>query len=271
MRNPALYLTAVVVIAVALAVPAAADDEEKHEPVYTRVALWQVDRGHWGAFVEMFETYDKPILEKMFANGQIVEWGMDSESLHEPDGWTHATYLSATSVGALEKAMAAYDEAWTEMAGERLEELDTKFADMITKHRDYLTQSRMWSSAASFEDGYWRSMTVKVPREKDDDFHSYWDNRVKGVYKELLERGTIVAFGMSTEEIVTEEPGWHTMWYVTPSADGMDAVEAAFDADWGELDEEGRRARWVSIMDTIEEGSFRSNMSNIHHYQVKAH
>lgn len=111
---------ATLLLGAAVIPPAAADDGEEHHPVYTRVALWQVDRADWRAFEEMFETHDKPILEKLFA-------------------------------------------------------------------------------------------------------------------------------------------------------DGMDAVEAAFDADWGGLDEEGRRARWVSIMDTVDEASFRSNMSNIRHYQVKAH
>ncbi len=61
------------------------------------------------------------------------------------------------------------------------------------------------------------------------------------------------------------------LWYITAEADGLDVVEAAFEAAWGELDEEGRRARWISIMDFVEEDSYRSFMSKLHAYQVSAH
>lgn len=254
-----------------LATPAFAADKDDHAEVYSRVELWQVDRAQWGAFVDMFEKYDKKIMEKLFADGLIVEWGMDADLLHEPDGYTHATYYSAMSMGGLAKAMNAYMEAWKEMAGDQVDALDAEFAGMITKHRDLMLVSDQWSKDAAFENGYWHSQSVKIVRTSDKDFHSYWNNRSKPVFEKLLANGDIVAFGLSTEEIVTHEPGWHTSWYVTATADGIDAVDAAFDADWGAMDEEGRRARWSSVMETVSEGSYRSNMSEVRFYAVKAH
>jgi hypothetical protein len=55
----------------------------------------------------------------------------------------------------------------------------------------------------------------------------------------------------------------HWSWYIVRDADGLDAVDAAFDASWDEIDGEGRRARWTSIMDVIEEDSFRETMTSI--------
>ena len=76
---------------------------------------------------------------------------------------------------------------------------------------------------------------------------------------------------MTTAEAVSEEPGWHTSWYVTATADGLDAVEETFDADWKAMDDEGRRARRISVMETLTEGSYRSGMTGLLHYAVKAH
>ena len=117
---------------------------------------------------------------------------------------------------------------------------------MITKHRDYMLRSNTYrSTAATLDDGYFFSSSVRVKRDKDDDYHSFWDNRVKPVYEKLLEEGTIVAFGLTVEEISTDKPGGHESWYFTANAEGIDKVKAAFKASWGEEDEEGRRARWT--------------------------
>ena len=270
---------AAVTLAVSLAVttlltagPARADDDDaEHATVYTRVELWQVERSQWDAFVTMFEQYDQKIFERLFADGMIVEWGVDSEWLHQPDGYTHSVWYSAMSVGDLAKAGDAWQKAWKEMAGDRLAELDAQFAGMVTKHRDLLLSSDQWSRDAAFDGGFWRYQSAKVEREKDRDFHSYWEHRAKPVLEKLLASGDIVAYGLTTEEAVTDEPGWHTSWYITTNADGIDAVEAAFDADWKAMDEEGRRARRASVMGTVAPDSYRSGMTELLHFAIKAH
>jgi hypothetical protein len=123
---------------IALPQPALAAEHEKPETTYTRVQLWQVERARWGDFVDMFEKYDVPILEKLMADGAISEWGVDSEVLHHPKGYTHSTWYSADSMGALAKAGEAYIAAWEEMDEESMKALDGDFASMVTKHRDFI-------------------------------------------------------------------------------------------------------------------------------------
>jgi len=252
------------------ATPAAAQDDPA--PVYTRVAMWQVDRAQWGDFVEDFEMHDQPVLEKLFNEGVIIEWGLDAMSLHHPEGYTHGTWWSATSMVSLEKVLTAFDEAAEKRGKDAQKKIDAHFAGMLTKHRDYMLRSGTYRAKdAKLDDGYFVSSSVRVKSGRDDDYHSFWDNRVKPVYEKLLQEGTIVAFGLTVEEISTGKPGGHESWYFTANAEGIDKVKAAFRADWGEEDKEGRRARWASIKDVVEEGTHREQMTNLIHYATRAY
>jgi hypothetical protein len=261
-----MSIATIAVLAALIALPqlALAADEEEPVTTYTRIQLWQVERARWGDFVEMFKKYDVPILEKMLADGVISEWGIDTEVLHHPKGYTHSTWYSAESFGGLAKAGEAYIAAWEAMDKESMKTLDTEFASMIVKHRDYsIDTDDLRSAAGTIEGGYYHARYVQVTRGKHRAYHSYWDNRVKPVYESLFEQGVVVAYGLSTETLTTEHPMGHWSWYIVRDADGLDAVDAAFDASWDEIDGEGRRARWTSIMDVIEEDSFRETMTSI--------
>jgi hypothetical protein len=264
-RRLALLATIAVLGAlIALPQPGLAADEEKPKTTYTRVQLWQVERARWGDFTDMFEKYDVPILEKLMADGAISEWGIDAEVLHHPKGYTHSTWYSAGSMGGLAKAGEAYMAAWEAMDKESMKTLDADFASMIVKHRDYIMDTDdMRSAAGNFDSGYYHAAYVQVTRGKHRAYHSFWDNRIKPVYQKLFEEGVVVAYGLSTETVTTDHPTGHWSWYIVSDADGLDAVDAAFDASWEEEDEEGRRARWTSITDVVEEDTYRESMTSI--------
>lgn len=270
MRSSAiLAMAAIAVLPLLTASTAwAGEDEDEGSPSYSRIGLWQVDRNQWGDFVEFFEKYDKPILEKLFADGVITEWGLDANVLHKPDGYTHSTWISAPSLSALVKAGEAYGDAWEALG----DNVDTNFNDMITKHRDFIIETEhMRSKAGSLDSGYFHGHEVNVTRGKNRQFMSYYNNRIKPVYEKLLAEGAIMAYGLSSESITTGNPMSTDWWVVMADADGFDKVKAAFEASWDETDDEGRRARWLSIMDVVEEDSYSEWMTNIIHMQMAAH
>jgi hypothetical protein len=259
-----LAATAMLGALVALPQPVLAAEEEEEKTTYTRVQLWEVERARWDDFVDMFEQNDVPILEKLKADGAISEWGIDAAVLHHPKGYTHSTWYSAGSLGALTKAGEAYIAAWEAKDKDSMKALDADFASMIVKHRDYLIDTDgMRSVGGTFDSGYYYAAFVQVARGKHRAYHSYWDNRVKPVYEKLFDEGVVLAFGLTTETITTDNPRGHWSWYIVGDADGLDAVNAAFDASWGEEDEEGRRARWTSILDVVEPDTFHETMTSI--------
>jgi hypothetical protein len=262
---------AVLLVALVALPQVAAGADEKPKVTYTRVALWDVERAHWGGFVAMFESHEKAILEKLMADGLIVEWGIDAEGLHQPEGYTHSTWYSAGSLGALARASEAFDAAWKAIGEDKVKAIDTEFAAMIVKHRDYLLRTEnLRSAAATLDGGYYHGHSIQVTRGKGADFESYFESRIKPVYESLLQQGVVAAYGMSTEEITTEHPMGHSVWYMVRDAAGLDAVKAAFDAVSDGMSEEEKRARRASFMDLVEEDSYRENITSLIHWSSKA-
>jgi hypothetical protein len=259
------FLTCFLVLG--LAGPLAAQDEER---IYTRVALWQVDRARWSDFVEGFELYEQPVLEQLFEDGTIVEWGLDASSLHRPDGYTHSTWFSATSLAGLERVLDAYDAAMEAHGDEGTRAL-ADFASMITKHRDYILRDLdRGSSGAQLDGGYWVGSFLSVEPGQGSEYRSWWDTHTKPLFEQLLADGTIVSYGLTVEDMITEGFGGRTSWYIVRNADALDTVRAAFRASWRDMTEEGRRARLQSLLATIEEGTFQEFMSELSHFAVKA-
>lgn len=267
-----LALAAAVLMTVLVALPqVAAAADEKPKVTYTRVALWDVERAHWGGFVTMFESHEKAILEKLMADGLISEWGIDAEGLHHPEGYTHSTWYSAGSLGALARASEAFDAAWKAMGADKLKAIDTEFAAMIVKHRDVLIRTEnLRTAAATLEGGYYHGHSIQVTRGKGSDFRSYYESRIKPVYEAQMQQGVVVAYGLSTEEITTDHPMGHSVWYMVRDAAGLDAVKAAFEAVSDGMSEEERRARQASFMDVVEEDSYRENITSLIHWSSKA-
>ncbi len=243
------------------------DDETR---TYTRVAMWQVKRANWDDFTTMFDAVDKPVMEQLFADGVITEWGYDAMSVHKADGYTHSTWFSADSYEKLESVWDVYDAFNKKLGEKKAKENDVKFAGMVTKHRDYLvkTDGQRAKAASLSKAGYFKGNYFEVKDGKFEDFMSFYNNRLKSVYEQLLGDGTIVSYGISDEEILTESGGY-SLWFVASSAAALDKVRAAFEAERATLDKEGRRARWASIKDVIEVDTFRQGLTNIIYYQVK--
>jgi hypothetical protein len=267
----AIMASALCLVLSAVTLPAAAGEEDEMKPVFTRVGVWDVPRAHWGDFVDFMKERSRPVMEQLFNEGVVSEYGIDSAALHSPDGYTHSTWFSTGSMADMDKVFAAWEQAYDKLDEATRKEQDVKFDAMVIKHADFLLRTEYQRARkATVEGGYFQVAKFRVKMGKGKDYLSYYNHRVKPVYEQLLAAGDVVAFGRSEEEIVTGKPGTQLVWFVVNDGAGLDKVRAAFEANWGEMDEEGRRARWSSIMDFVEEGSFRENLSHISHMQIAA-
>ncbi len=253
-------------LAMVLSAPLAAQDDDQR--IYTRVGLWEVERARWSDYVDSYEQYTQPIMEQLFEAGTIVEWGLDATSIHRPDGYTHASWFSATSIADLERALDALIEAGQASGADA----QADFASMITKHRDYLLRDLVRrSSDARLDGGYWVGTFSRTKPGRGSDYRSWWDEHTQPLFERLLADGTIVAYGLTVEDVITEGFGGRTSWYVVPNAEGIDAVGAAFRAYRQAMSDEGRRARIASIVAVTEAGTFQQFMSELIHFGLKAH
>ena len=112
---------------------------------------------------------------------------------------------------------------------------------------------------------------ISVKPGQGSEYRSYWDEHTQPVFEGLLADGTMVAYGLTVEDLITEGFGGRTSWYIVPNADALDTVQAAFGASWQAMSEEGRRARVASIVAVAKDGSVEEFMTELSHYAVKAH
>ena len=264
MRRTGIFL--VVLSLLLLAVPVLAQESG---PAYVRIEAWDVKRAQWSAFVKMYEKYDKPVYEKLFADDVITEYGIESAMLHNPEDYTHVTWHAATSMEAFGKVREAFEAAYKALGEEEMA-LDTEFANMLVKHRDVLWRTDYQKAKeAKLENAYYYEATVAVKLGQASSLVSYWNEHTKPLYQKLMDEGIIVAYGRSREEITTERENRRWSWYVVRNLAGHDKVQAAQRDSWDRMSEEQRRARWASIRAIVEPGSYREYMSRLHDWAVK--
>lgn len=265
MQRRMLGLSLLVLIALAWALPAAAQDSR----VYVRVELWDVKREMWSAFAKDFEKNDLPVYQKLLADGVINEYGIDSVWLHNPEGYTHSTWHSATSMAAMDKVRDAFIAAEKARGEQEQARLDMEFAKMLNKHRDYLLLVEGQKAKASkLDKAYFYEASIAVKRGEGDSYLSHWSEYNRPVFERLMREGVVLAYGRGREEITTEGQDRRASWYVVADLAGHDKVQAALRETWSKLTEEQRRARLVSIWAYSEPNSFRENMTRLIHWQI---
>jgi hypothetical protein len=98
-----------------------------------------------------------------------------------------------------------------------------------TKHWDnvYISHFYNWKPGA-FKGGYVHVSVYKLKADAPDDaVESLSKHMVVPSLEKLLADGTIVEYEIDTMAIHTEAPGSFAIVYVTPTAEGLDTVQAA--------------------------------------------
>jgi hypothetical protein len=245
------------VLCAAMILPAVASAQAE-PPMYTFVAEWAVPRDKWDDFNAGWEKNSKPILERMSANGTLVGWGAFNAVIHLDGEITHGTWFAANSIGAIERVR------------EELIKQPNPAMASTTKHRDYLLRSiARGGRTAGPASGYlWVSSSVVQPG-KGQDWRAHWDKYSKAVYDQLVKDGTITWYTVDAEQVHTEASGLRFVVYVTPNADGVDKVNAAFAAANQKRSEEERRAIGSALGDMTVAGAHRDFFAKVSLYWNK--
>lgn len=250
------FLMAVLCAAVIL--PLTASAQQAEPSTYTFVAEWAVPRDKWDDFSAGFEKVSKPILERLSANGTLVSWGSFTSVVHLDGEMTHGTWFAANSIAAIERARTELIKA------------PNPAMAPATKHRDYFLRSiARGSRTAGPASGYlWVSSSVVQPG-KGQDWRAHWDKYSKGVYEQLLKDGVITWYAIDVEQVHTEGSGLRFVVYVTPNADGVDKVNAAFTAANQKRSQEERQAIGSALGDLTVAGSHRDSFAWVSQYWHK--
>jgi hypothetical protein len=253
-----VFRIAVAVLCLALLSPALVQAQQAEPPVYTFVAEWEIARDKWDQFHTDWEKNSRPVLERLSANGTLVNWGTFATVVHEDGNITHGTWWAATSIAGIERART-----------ELIKQPNPTLAS-ATKHHDYLLRSLTRGTRATGPaSGYLWVSSAMVQPGKGQDWRAHWDKYSKPVYEQLLKDGTITYYAVEVEQVHTQASGRRFVVYITPGADGVDKVNAAFQAANQKRSEEERRAIGSALGDMTVAGTHRDFFAWVASYWTK--
>jgi hypothetical protein len=188
---------------------------------YLYVTEWQIPHAQW-AIWEAYETSTfKPLFEKLLSEHSIRSWGFYAQAIHTPDGATHGLWFSANGMAGIEATLNAIGNL----------PANSVMNNAQVRQRDFLFRSLASAGgAASGSNGLlWvhRSQSGPARRELNS---SVWDKYVKPMLDGLVAQGTILSYGIETEEIHTEPDGTFYIYCLMPGANAADKFFAALDA-----------------------------------------
>lgn len=202
---------------VGMLLPAMAQEAAK-PTVYTYVSEWSVPRAQWGE-MEKNADAERPLLDKLVADGTITGYGSYSYLIHTEGEPTHGTWFSASSEGNLLKTLEAiYAQP----------QLVTNSAQAASKHWDHLFQSTIYNGRPG-KGGY---LTISRWQLKPGQMRSY-NQLTKATLNPVLDKlvadGTITAYGTDTDDYHTGPMGVIWEYIIAPDAASLDKANKAIE------------------------------------------
>jgi len=214
-------LCTAILLAATMAAPssARAQASASDEAVYTYVAQWAVPRSDWPQ-IEKFYKDAVPTLNKLVADGIIVGWGNARNWIHQEGGFTHASWITATSFANIQKGLAAVRDGVPQPA-----------AFAASKHADELLRSPLYGQkpGASGSGMLWVAH-YRVREGQMDEFTQLFETQIKPLFDEQIAAGTILAYSLDFQAVHSGQPGDLAIAYLMPDAAAIDAFQAALAA-----------------------------------------
>lgn len=224
-------------LAAALIVPVALSQMGQAQPVvYTFVSQFQVPRASWAQYAENTEKSFVPIAEKLVADGTILGYSTFESIVHTPDGYTHGTAWSSTSIAGLTKVL---DEV--RKAGPQPGQI------AATKHEDYLMQTSMYL-VGSGTPAYLRVVCQNAQPEKPEVYSAALRKYLWPMFEEQLKKGVINYVGLDVQYVNTMAPSVRCVVINFPNAESMDKWAAAVNATFDKMSEADRKAFFGSTV-----------------------
>lgn len=75
---------------------------------YARYFFTKVKPGKGGEYRKVWEKYNKPVLEKLVADGVVMAWGLSVEEVRTEGSFTHYTWVGVAQMSDWDKVRAAF-------------------------------------------------------------------------------------------------------------------------------------------------------------------
>jgi hypothetical protein len=186
-------------------------------PVYTYVAEWDVPRAQWGDIVKLDEQ-DRPLLDKLVADGTIVGYGAYTNLIHQEGQPTHGSWFTAMSEGNLLKALEAiYAQPGSVSAP----------VQGASKHWDQIFTGDIYNGKPGTSSGYllWSRWEIKPGEMRS--YSELTKSSIVPIMEKLLAEGSITSYGLLREDFHQQKLGTVYQYITLPNASALDQVNKA--------------------------------------------
>ena len=243
----------------------------------TSWSCYAVKPGKEDEFQNLVKAVGQPVRDKLMADGVVMGWGLEVSVLRGHDSTTHCIWYGVADWSGIEKAQAgvaaqiAKLDAEAAKGGEGKKGAKTAGSTMANlrdivdfeKTKDYVTRDLVFISGPVPPAGslpWVRYNFTQVKPGKGSDYRETWEKFNKPVLDKLVADGTVLAYGLTVEEVKTTNDFTHFTWYAVKSPDGMDKVRSAFNADRDRRSKEERDAITAAFLATINPEASRSEV-----------
>jgi len=213
-------LCALAITGVWVAPAGAQTAEVKEKPrMYTYIANWSIPRAHWADMDKQAAT-DAKIFDKAIASGGLVGYGYDVNLIHQPEQDTHDTFWSSMSMAGVLNVLDELHKAGAATAS---------VLNSATKHSDSVYVSRFYNwKSGSMKGAYTHAASYKLKADAPDDaVETLSKNFIAPLLEKMLAEGTIQEYEVDEEAIHTQAPDKFWIVWISPTAGGVDKVNAA--------------------------------------------
>jgi hypothetical protein len=221
MRTTFVSLIAGLCLAATLTTPAIAQSgDTKDKPrLYTYVSNWAIPRARWDD-MEKARPGAQKTLDQAVANGTILGYGNEEVVVHQADGVTHSSWWVANSMAGVLNALDQIHKAGG---------ATSPVLSSATKHWDdvYVARAYSWKPG-TVKDGYVHGSVYKLKADAPDDaVEVLGKGLIVPVLEKLQAEGAVSAWQVAQQALHTEDPDLFFVFYICPTAEGLDKVNAA--------------------------------------------
>jgi hypothetical protein len=209
-------LIAFVLLLAVSAVPISLSQMEQAQPVYTFVSQFQVPRGSWAEYSSNTDKTFVPIAEKLVADGTLLGYSTFEAIVHTPEGYTHGSAWSSTSIAGLMKVL---DEV--RKVGPQPGQLAS------TKHEDYLMVSTTHIAGGGGNPTYLRVICSLAKPDRSDDYTAALKKSLWPTFEDLVKKGVASAVALDQPYVINSASSLRCVVITYPNADGMDKWASA--------------------------------------------
>jgi hypothetical protein len=206
-------------LAISALASAQMSEVKEKPPMYSYVSFWSLPRAQW-AEMEKPNSPNQKTLEKALAAGTLVGYGYDINLVHQAEGSTHDSWWSSMSMAGALNVLDEFHKSGSAAS---------PLLASATRHSDAVFVSRFYDwRPGTYKDAYTHGSSYKLKPDAPNDAVATLS---KGLFVPMLDKlladGTIVEYEVDSEFVHTEAPGTFWVFYVTPTAEGLDKVSAA--------------------------------------------